>query len=243
MTPEMAFECLLVSRDPAVFSTMDRILQDFSIHTNVCANPSKAASFLADGGTDLIVIDLESEHSSELMHQIFESGMRQKPTILAVSAVDCVIPGVHIILRKPVTPESGAKSLKVAYSRMLRDYRKHTRFALMAPVLATDKNNRILSVTVTNIGEGGVGLTTNTNLGEGGVALTTQEKLEIGSIVSFRVPLPGLTSGIYIQARVLWTRPYGAAGCEFVRIPPGDLQVLHAWLESRYRFKKPLIPV
>ncbi|MGD0506174.1 MAG: PilZ domain-containing protein [Terriglobales bacterium] len=243
MTPEMAFQCLLVSHDSAVFSTMDRILQDFSIHTNVCPNPSKAANLLADGSTDLIVIDLESEHSSELIHQIFKLGMRQKPTILAVSAVDCVIPGVHVMLRKPVTPESGTKSLKAAYSRMVRDYRKHTRFALMAPVLATDKNNRILSVTVTNIGEGGVGLTTNTNIGEDGVGLPTKEKLAIGSILSFRVPLTGLRSEIYIQARVLWTRPYGAAGCEFVRIPPGDLQILHAWLESKYRFKKPLIPV
>ena len=89
----------------------------------------------------------------------------------------------------------------------------------MTPVLATDENNRTLSVTVTNIGEGGVGL-------------TTKERLEIGSIVSFRVPLPGLGSPIHIQARLLWTRKYGAAGCEFVRISPGDLLVLHAWLED-----------
>jgi hypothetical protein len=230
MTPEMTFECLLVSHDPAVLGTMDRILQDFSIHTNVCSNPSRAVSLLVEGSTDLIVIDLEDENSSELMHQICESRVLQKPTVLAVSTVDCAIPGVHVILRKPVTPESGTKSLKTAYSRMLRDYRKHTRFALMTPVLATDENNRTLSVTVTNIGEGGVGL-------------TTKEKLKIGSIVSFRVQLPGLGSPIHIQARVLWTRQYGAAGCEFVRISPGDLLVLHAWLESKYRFKKPLIPV
>ncbi len=228
MTPEMAFECLLVSHDPAVFCTMDRILQDFSIHTKVCHNPSRAASLLADGSTDLIVIDLEAEHSSELMHQIFES--RQKPTVLGVSAVDCVIPGVHVTLRKPVTPESGAKSLKVAYSRMLRDYRQHTRFALMTPVLATDENGRTLSVTVTNIGEGGVGL-------------TSKEKLAIGSILSFRVPLPGFFSDIFMKACILWTREYGAVGCEFVHIPPFDLKLLHAWLDSKYRFKKPLIPV
>jgi len=230
MTPEMAFECLLVSHDPAVFSTMDPILQDFSIHTNVCPSPSKAANLLAEGSTDLIVIDLESEYSSELMQQIFESRMRQKPTILAVSAADRVVPGVHVVLRKPVTPESGTKSLKVAYSRMLRDYRKHTRFALMTSVLATDENNRTLFLTVTNIGEGGVGL-------------TCKEKLPVGSMLSFRVPLRGLRSEINIQARVLWTRQYGVAGCEFIRVPPGDLQVLHAWLESRYRFKKPLVPV
>ncbi len=226
MKSEVPFECLLVSHDPDVFGTMDRILQDFSIRTKVCANASIAANLLTDGGTDLIVIDLESEHSSELIHQICESSMRQKPTILAVSTVDCAIPGVHVILRKPVSSESGARSLKAAYSRMLQDHRKHTRFALMTALLATDEKGRILSVTVTNIGEGGVGL-------------TTTEKLAIGSILSFRVPLPGLGSEIYIQARVLWTRPYGAAGCEFVRIAPDDLQVLHMWLESRHRFKKP----
>ena len=152
MTPEMAFECLLVSHDPAVFCTMRQILRDFSIYTNVCSTPSQVANLLAGGSTDLIVIDLESEHSSELMQQIFEHSMHQKPTILAVSPTDGVVPGVHVILRKPVTPESGVKSLRAAYSRMLGDYRKHTRFALMTPVLATDENDRQISATVTNMG-------------------------------------------------------------------------------------------
>jgi len=53
--------------------------------------------------------------------------------------------------------------------------------------------------------------------------------------------LPELENEISIQARVLWTRPYGAAGCEFVQVPPFDMHLLHAWLESRYRIKKPLI--
>jgi hypothetical protein len=228
MTPEMAFECLMVSHDPAVFSTVDQILKDLSIHTNVCLTPSRVASVLAEGGTDLVVIDLESSDSSEVMHEIFNSHVRQKPTVLGISATDCVVPGIHVMLRKPVTPESGIRSLKVAYSRMLQDYRKHTRFALMTPVLATDDKDRIFSVTVTNIGEGGVGI-------------TLDEKLPIGTILSFRVPLPGLKSEIHIQARLLWTRKYGVAGCQFVRVPPGDLQVLYGWLESRYRFKKPTV--
>ena len=198
------------------------------MHTNVCLTPSRVADVLAKGGTDLIVIDLESEHSSEVMHEIFQSHVRQKPTIVGVSATDDAVPGVHVMLRKPVTPESGTKSLKVAYSRMLQDYRKHTRFALMTPVLARDDNNQAVSVTVTNIGEGGVGL-------------TLDQKLPIGTILFFTVPLPGVKCEIHVQARLLWTREYGAAGCQFVRVPPSDLQALHAWLESRYRFKKPLV--
>jgi hypothetical protein len=230
MHSEVAFECLFVSHDPAVFGTMDQILREFAIRTNVCPNASIAANLLTDGDTDLVVIDLESKHSSELIRQIHESSLRQKPTVLAVSTEDCAIPGVHVILRKPVTAESGARSLKAAYSRMLQDYRKHTRFALMAPVLAADENGRTFSLTVANVGEGGVGL-------------ISSEKLTIGSTLSFRVALPGLGSEICIQARVVWTRPSGAAGCEFVLLAPDDLQTLHLWLESNYRFKKTLLPV
>jgi PilZ domain len=209
---------------------MNPILRDFAIHTNVCVTPSKAASLLAESDTDLIVLDLEGQDAAGLVDQILESCGRRKPTILAVSEVDCAIPGVHVVLRKPVTPVAGTTSVKTAYSRMLQDYRKHTRFAVMAPVLASDENNATIRMTVTNIGEGGVGL-------------TTKENLKSGTVLSFCVPLPGLAKNIYISARVLWTRPYGIAGCEFVRIFPADLQILHAWLESRYRFEKPLISV
>jgi response regulator RpfG family c-di-GMP phosphodiesterase len=229
MTPDMAFECLFVSPDPLVFTTMGRILQDFSISMNRCTDTTKAETLLADGSTDLIVIDLESDKSSEFLGQV-RARTRQKPTVLAVSAADCVVAGVHVMLRKPVTHDSGVKSMKAAYSRMLRDYRKHSRFAVKREVVATDDDNRTLQITVTNVGEGGVGI-------------TSIETLRIGGILSFRMRLPELINEIAIQARVLWTRPYGAAGCEFVHVPPFDFQLLHAWLESRYRIKKPLVAI
>ena len=144
--------------------------------------------------------------------------------------MDRAVQGVHVILRKPVTPESGLKSLKAAYSRMLEDYRSHTRFALMTSVLATDENNRTFPLMVTNVSEGGVGF-------------ASKQKLTIGSILSFWMRLPGLNSEICIKARVLWTREYGAAGCQFVGISQFDSQLMRAWLESQYRIKKPLIPV
>ena len=61
-----------------------------------------------------------------------------------------------------------------------------------------------------------------TNIGRGGVGLATKEKLEIGSIVSFAVQLPGLGNAIHIQARVLWTRQYleplAASSYTFLRV-------------------------
>jgi hypothetical protein len=229
MTPDMAFECLLVSHDPAVFCTVDRILRDFSVSTSVCLSSSKALTLLAEGGTDLFVIDWEGDDSSDLLHQIWNL-RKQKPTVVAVSAQDVPIPGIHVVLQKPVTADSGTKSLKVAYSRMLIDHRRHARHAIMTSVEATDENNRLLPVMITDIGDGGVGL-------------SSKEKLEVGSALSFRLLLRGAKREINVQVRVLWFREYGKAGCEFLRIPPVDRNILQDWLTSKIQIKKPLIPL
>src|ERR1700730_13888944 len=178
MTPDMAFECLFISRDPAVFSTMDGLLRDLSVCTNLCMSSSTALGMLAEGSTDLIVIDWEGDASSDLLQDIWKSRMRHKPTIVAISALQSDIRGAHVTLRKPITAESGTKSLKAAYSRMLMDHRLHARHVLMLSLRATDDNNRSMELMVTDIGDGGVGL-------------SVKQKVTIGQVLTFRLLLPG----------------------------------------------------
>jgi hypothetical protein len=230
MTPDMAFECLLVTSDPWVFRTIDRILRELSICTKICLRSSRAINLLAKGSTDLIVIDWEGKASADLIHEIWQFGKTRKPTIVAISANNCPVPGAHIVLQKPVTPESTAKAIKSAYSRMLRDHRINARYPLMVPLTATDEADKTVAVTVTDIGDGGVGL-------------NTKAQLTIGETLSIRLLLPGLKRDIYMQVRVLWTREYGAAGCEFLRLPQVDSDILHDWLKGKSEIKKPLIAV
>jgi DNA-binding response OmpR family regulator len=227
MTSDMAFECLLVSRDPSVVCTMNKQLGNLSINTNVCLSASKAIDQLSEGSTDLIVVDWE-DGSADLLHKIQKSAGWHKPTVVAVSPQDHPVPGVHVVVRKPVTEASVAKSLKAAYSRMLYDYRRHARYALMSSVQATDRNNRSVDVTVTDIGDGGLGL-------------SSRETFAIGDVLSFRLLLPGTQRPIHIEARIQWARNYGAAGCEYVRIPPVDLNILHDWLKSKVQIKRPQV--
>ena len=87
MTADMAFECLLVSRDPAVFTPINRILRNLSICMNICLSPPKAFTQLVKGCADLIVIDWEGEASAELLHEIWQWDKWRKPTIVAISAL------------------------------------------------------------------------------------------------------------------------------------------------------------
>src|SRR5882724_4138979 len=107
MTPDMAVECLLVSHDPHVVCTLNRVLDNLSISTKLCLSPSKALNVLRGGSTDLVVIDWEDDASaSELVKEIQRSDTVRKRTVVAVSALERGIPGTHLILKKPVTAAS-----------------------------------------------------------------------------------------------------------------------------------------
>jgi hypothetical protein len=229
VTSDMAFECLLISRDPGVVCVMNKLLDDLSISTKVCLSTSKAFDQLAGLNTDLVIVDWD-EDSAELLTGIRQSNGWRKPTVVAVSPNDYTVRGADIVLPKPITDKSGARSLKAAYSRMLYDHRRHTRYALMSKVTATDERDRSVEVTILDIGDGGVGI-------------STKEQFTVGDVLCFRLLLPGADRTIYIQARVQWTREYGALGCEFLRIPPVDLNILHDWLTSKNQIKKPVVAI
>jgi hypothetical protein len=226
----MAFECLLVSNDPGIFSLVNRVLKSLSIQTIICLTSSRALKALDQSSPDLIVIDWEGESSAELLRRIWRLRFRMKPTIVAICTMECHTPGVHIVINRPVTSESSAKGFKAAYSKMLMDHRRHARYALMIPAEAANSGGQLLSITVADIGDGGLGL-------------ITKENLVVGDLLSFHLLLPGSPRVIFIQLRVLWTRDFGRAGCEFLRIPPVDLTILSDWLRAKVGVKKPLIPV
>src|ERR1051325_11087298 len=161
MTSEMIFECLLISRNVDLLRTMNRLLEMLSIQTRVCMTSWRALELLPTSHADLIVLDWDQDDTgSELLQKIWTSANRRKPTIVAISAEKRSIVGAHIIVSKPLTLESGAKSLGLAYAKMLHDHRQHARYALMIPVVAIDQNNCEVPVTITDIGKQGIGLRT-----------------------------------------------------------------------------------
>jgi PilZ domain len=226
MTSEMAFDCLFVSKDPGLFKTLARTIRDLSIAVHLCLTPAKALELLDQGSSDLVVIDWEGEESEDLLSRIWTSRNRKKPTVVAVSSSELHPGGVQIVLSKPITAETAAKCFQDAYSMMLVEHRRHSRHALMVPVTARIDDGREEPVTICDIGDGGVGL-------------HIKHMFQIGHLLSFQLPLPGAGREILIEARLLWTRDYGRAGCEFVRVPPVDLMVLHEWLKSKSQVKKP----
>jgi hypothetical protein len=226
VTPDMLFECLLVSRDAGVVGVLNALLDGYSISTHVCSCAT-ALDRLTRSNPELVIVDWEDD-SPEFLTKIRKTGGWRQPTILAVSPNDGLVPLADVLLGRPVTTESGAKALKAAYSRMRYRHRRITRYSLISTVRATDENNHSTDVTLTDIGDGGLGL-------------RARQDFTVGSCLSFRLLLPGTDKPIHIQARVQWTRMYGAVGCEFLHIPSADLHILHDWLTEKNQVRKPVI--
>jgi hypothetical protein len=231
MTSDMAFDCLLVSRDPQVVGITERILRSLSVCTTICLRASTVADRLAERGAELLVIDLEGDETHAAFFDSLPTSWGQwKPIVVAITAFGEPRQNAHVVARKPLTLESATQSLKLAYSKMLVDYRRHTRYPIMIPSLARDMDHRAVRVVVTDIGYGGVGL-------------RTTHPLAIGDVLACRFSLPDVKKTIDFHARVLWTRADGVAGCDFFRIRPPVLCTLLDWLDCRNPIKAPSRPV
>lgn len=234
MTPEMTFAGLLVSQNAEVLSTMTRVLDDFSIETDVCSKPSKVRELLSQNSIDLVVVDWDDDNSaSEIVRQVNNSCSPRKPTIVAIVDQPASVSrvkqaGVHLVVQKPLTPDSSKESMRKAYSRMVRDYRRHARYAVMKSAFLRTSDGRSLVATITDISEGGVGL-------------LTKDELAFGEVVKFSLLLPTAEKSIEVQARVLWRKQTGLAGGEIVELSPVDLRVLQDWLWHKCRIKKPMV--
>jgi hypothetical protein len=100
----------------------------------------------------------------------------------------------------------------------------------MTALTAKESGGRNVPITVTDIGESGIGISSKTGLA-------------VGDELSFALRLPKTPLPIHVQARIIWTREYGTAGCDFLNIPPVDRDILRDWLKAKTQVKKPLIAV
>ena len=230
MTPEMSFECLFVSRDPALCSTIQTVMRNFSIIVDHCLCSSEACQEIANGTHELVVIDWEGDASFDFMKAIWNLTAKKKPTTMVISDDVASVPGAHVTLCKPVTLDSGTKSLKTAYVRMLLDYRMHARHAVRVCGTAKDENGQSFAIMVTDLSEKGIGIRNSV-------------PVVVGTTLSLTVPLGGAPIPLHLSARVVWARGYGTAGCEIVDMPPVDRVIFRAWLKARTQVKKPLIAI
>lgn len=226
MTPDMVFECLMVSEDKHVLFLMNSALERFSINVQTCGTPAEGLGVLAKRDVDLVVCDCTgTPGEAKFLNGVLKSDdKKRKPTVLTVVgdpflALRAKGAGAHFVMRKPLTRDSTAQGLKTAYSRMVREERRNPRLAIMKRTLATNRRGELFQITITDVSEHGVGLLSRRNLAA-------------GDLLTFDLALPNAERSFRAEVRLLWSR-HNLAGADFKRMSIADRQILHGWLASK----------
>jgi hypothetical protein len=230
MTPDMKFEALLISQDLQVLQKTVETMEDLSIDVDICGSPSRALDLLTRRNFDLVILDYdEGNGTAEIAKTLSKSGGRLKTTITALvdgsfSGKQITEAGAQILIQKPLTDNFKSYFRTLVYSRMVREWRRHPRYAVRWLVAAKDSKDRPVPVTMENISRAGVGL-------------SFVGKLLVDDILTFRLLLPGTNQIVRSDARVLWRLRDNRAGAEFVNMSTVDADVLDTWLQNRHRVK------
>jgi hypothetical protein len=230
MTPDMKFEALLISQDLQVLQKTVETMEDLSIDVDICGSPSRALDLLTRRNVDLVILDYdEGNGTAEIAKTLSKSGGRLKTTITALvdgsfSGKQITEAGAQILIQKPLTDNFKSYFRTLVYSRMVREWRRHPRYAVRWLVAAKDSKDRPVPVTMENISRAGVGL-------------SFVGKLLVDDILTFRLLLPGTNQIVRSDARVLWRLRDNRAGAEFVNMSTVDADVLDTWLQNRHRVK------
>jgi CheY-like chemotaxis protein len=220
----MTLSSLLVCVDEASVEVLKRVLEELSIHVELCSDPVRAAVRLAQERFDLIILDCETAADvTSLLHESRSSRLNDATLAVAVVAGQENIRemfslGVNFVLYKPVSYERALSSLRAAQSVLFRDKRRKARATVH---------------THATIDYAGVeqARATLVDLAEDGMAVNFGKKLPPTCKVYFQFQLPGQMANVRLSGQVVWQDWNGRAGIQFVDVPQASRRVLREWLQ------------
>ncbi len=224
MLAGMTLLSLLVCADAASVEVLRGVLEELSIHVELCSDPVRAAVRLAQERFDLIILDCETQADvTSLLHESRSSRLNDATLAVAVVAGQENIRemfslGVNFVLYKPVSYERALSSLRAAQSVLYRDKRRKARAAVHTHAVIDYAGVEQARATLVD-------------LAEDGMAVNFGKKLPPTCKVYFQFQLPGQTASVRLSGQVMWQDWNGRAGIQFVDVPQGSRRVLREWLQ------------
>jgi c-di-GMP-binding flagellar brake protein YcgR len=73
-----------------------------------------------------------------------------------------------------------------------------------------------------------------TNVSQGGIGVRTQRPIDSSGPIKVRFSLPGMKGAVQANGELAWTDDNGNAGIRFVQIPEHLQRNMQLWLEKQY---------
>jgi hypothetical protein len=233
------FTALFLSREALTLDTMDKVFDDFGIDADLCLSAPTAKRLLQERPFDLLVLDFETEGAMEVLDYHGSRAQNQPSAVIAITRGASALQEsqskrVFFEVQKPFTEDLMGKTLKAAYSLVVKKKRDAFRHQVVIHASASLTDNRgekrILPGTVI------------TDISESGMRIKTTDSLPLGATISLSFKLPETQSRMHTTCNVVWSDAVGQGGVRFQFIPPLEQRDLQRWMDARCPWDVELLP-
>jgi PilZ domain len=199
-----------------------------------CVDPSLALERLSRRKYEAVIVDLSFEgRAVQLLQQIRNTQSNRTAVTFAVTSdaentAFALKQGFGFVLERPLTAESIAHTLKVAYGLIVRERRRYFRYSIVVPAVLTIKGMPVQYARTINVSEGGM-------------AVCAPIRLVPGSETAVEFTLTDPKLRLSCDARVCWYREHGEAGLSFLFLPSDMVSGLQQWLSVKLERELPTI--
>jgi CheY-like chemotaxis protein len=218
-------DALLISNDATAIKQLSEALQQLAIFTEVCVKVPAALLLLNRRKFDAVIVDFQLRgEANAVLEQVRRSPSNRTAVIFTVSESDAETvsafkAGSNFVLRRPLSPTSIGRSLKVAYGLILRERRRYFRCPVKIPAAICRAGMATVQCQTMNISESGM-------------AITTSVSLRPGVKVLVHFTLPGHESRFVVRAAICWCKE-NYVGLQFTSVSPQLTSELQEWLLCR----------
>jgi hypothetical protein len=213
---------LLLCKDAPTRQLILESLHPLAILPEICEEGSVAASLLDKQKFEAIIVDLLlGDDALLVLRQLrFSRANRTAVTFAITTGEAAARPDSTFVLQRPLSAAAINQTLRAAFGMVVRERRRYFRCPVAIPAFVRARQPEDL-------------LCQTVNISEGGIAIDAPAALEPNCSALVRFSLPGRTSQLFAETKVVWRGQSGMVGLEFQALPAPQKSELQEWLARK----------
>jgi len=223
----MTLQALVVSKDDDAAEVLSRVLAGFGMAVERFSEPEIALQRLADQRFDCLIVDFDEADTARNLLETVPNG---KPGVIIPMALlsqesdvrKVLSGGAKFILRKPLSDDHAAATLRAVTALLRRERRRSFRVPVQAAVQISLAGGEPLE---------GIML----DLSQTGMDVLAAQALHPAALIGLGFELPDGSAEIEVHGEVAWANPNGQSGVRFLDMPEAQAEKLKNWLLANTR--------
>lgn len=213
---------LMTSGEDQLIQRFSTALGEIGVTVEPVTQTGRAVNVLTSRRFEAVLLDCDLEGGMDLIEIVRQEPLNQRALVFAfvtghAAAKEANRLGANFVLNKPINWEVAKRTLRAAYTMIIRERRKSIREKVRVPAqISAGKQQFEASIS---------------DLSETGIALQCSAPLNPQTHVELQFTLPSTNGVVQCTGKVAWCRN-GLIGVEFLYLSGSSAQYIMGWLDK-----------